>query len=184
MAGGNPNSAGSSAEAAGLAPDIFNSLLSTGATPEQFCALLAKIFQVRPAEIALYRLENKFLRFLFPVELTTAGTIPLSSSTAVSAYTASSRKAEIFNTFAKVKHASVFEQVKLKPGENEPSTSGSIQKLMSAPVLDEKGEVLGVIQVCRKGYDPPSAGPDFSLHDLQRLELAAKALSQAKFMVA
>jgi hypothetical protein len=53
---------------------------------------------------------------------------------------------------------------------------------MSAPVLNKADEVLGVIQVCHKGFDLGSAGPDFTLDDLQQLERAAKALSQAVFM--
>ena len=42
--------------------------------------------------------------------------------------------------------------------------------------------MLGVIQICHKGFDLASAGPDFTLDDLQRLELAAKALAQIGFM--
>ena len=53
---------------------------------------------------------------------------------------------------------------------------------MSAPVLDKADKVLGVIQISHKGFDLASAGPDFTLDDLQRLELAAKALAQVGFM--
>jgi hypothetical protein len=56
--------------------------------------------------------------------------------------------------------------------------------LMSAPVLDKAEKVLGVIQVCHKGFDLASAGPDFTLDDLQQLELVAKALSNSAFMQA
>jgi len=49
-------------------------------------------------------------------------------------------------------------------------------------VLDEKGRVLGVIQVCRKGYDLRSAGPDFTLDDLQQLELAAKTVAKTSLL--
>jgi hypothetical protein len=53
---------------------------------------------------------------------------------------------------------------------------------MSAPVLDKKGAVLGVVQICRKGYDLNSAGADFTLDDLQKLEAAAMALAQLSLM--
>jgi hypothetical protein len=41
-----------------------------------------------------------------------------------------------------------------------------------------------VIQICHKGFDLASSGPDFTLDDLQQLELAAKALSKSAFMQA
>jgi hypothetical protein len=56
-----------------------------------------------------------------------------------------------------------------------------IQELISASVLDHDGDVVGVVQICRKGTDL-SCGPDFSLEELRRLELAAKVLGDAAFM--
>jgi hypothetical protein len=53
---------------------------------------------------------------------------------------------------------------------------------MSAPILDPQRKVLGVVQVCRKGFDTATAGPDFSPDDLQQLELAAKILSAMAFI--
>ena len=55
-----------------------------------------------------------YLKFLCPFELSTAGTIPISSSTAVAAHTAVTKKIELFNNFTRVKHASIFESI--KPG--------------------------------------------------------------------
>jgi hypothetical protein len=162
-----------------LALDTFDQPLDGSPTLEEVGAQLSKAFRVGVHEVALYRLEKGFLRFLLPAELKTAGAIPLSSS-AVTAHTASSQKTELFNNFIKVKHASVFENVKLGDKEH-PAETAPIQKLISAPILDEQGDVLGVVQVCRKGADP-SCGPDFSIDDLQRLELAAKVLAQAPFM--
>lgn len=167
------------ADVPALAPDTFDDPLEGSPTLEQVGEQLSRAFHVSPHEVALYRLERGFLRFLLPTELKTAGAIPLSSS-AVSAHTAYSKKVELFNNFIKVKHASVFENVKLgdkdHPGETVP-----IQKMLSAPILDEPGDVLGVVQICRKGADV-SCGPDFSMDDLQRLEQAAKVLAQAPFM--
>jgi len=48
--------------------------------------------------------------------------------------------------------------------------------------MDKSEAVLGVIQISHKGFDLASAGPDFTLDDLQELELAAKALSTCAFM--
>jgi transcriptional regulator with GAF, ATPase, and Fis domain len=146
------------------------------------------LFAVRPTEVALLRLEKSLLRFLYPDELKTAGAIPISSSSAIAAHTASTKKIEIFNNFAKVKHASIFETVKLaRPAEQEPETieveteQPSIQKLMSAPVMSEQ-KLVGVIQICRKGFSLTSAGPDFTDADLKQLKLAASILAKKEFM--
>jgi len=101
----------------------------------------------------------------------------------VAAHTASTRKPEIFNAFVKVKHASIFETVKLSTSEDaEPTGASAIQKLMSAPILDSQRKVLGVVQVCRKGFDAATAGADFTQDDMQQLELAAKVLSNLPFV--
>ena len=176
--------AGSGAAAAAPALDAkaLQHRLAPASTPELCRDELAKIFRVRRTEVALMRLENGLLKFLFPPELSTAGSIPISSSTAVAAHTAVTRKVELFNNFTKVKHASIFESI--KPG-GEPSGDlppATIHKLMSAPVLDKGDKVLGVIQICHKGFDLASAGPDFTLDDLRQLELAAKVLAQSDFM--
>jgi hypothetical protein len=174
-------SSGSSKSGQAVAPLSLDHLASKNTTTEQACAEISKLFKVGKSETALYRLERGFLNFLVPAGLKVAGTIPLSSSSAVSARTATSKKAELFNNFSKVKHAGVFEQVKLAPTDEQRIEQLPIQKLISAPILDEDGDVLGVIQVCRKGLDQ-NCGPDFSLEDLQRLEQAARVLARAPFM--
>ncbi len=129
------------------------------------------------------RLEKDVLSFLFPVELKAAGFIPLSSSKAVAARTASTRKVELFNNFVIVQHANVFETIKLTTlGQSEGPGASTIQKLMSTPVVDTEHDVLGVVQVCRKGFTQDEAGPDFTLNDLQNLELASKILAKLPFM--
>jgi len=170
--------------AAAVAPDrSVEFVLGHAETPDKFSAALAKLFAVRITEVALLRLEKGLLRFLCPSELKTAGSIPVTSSTAIAAHTATTRKVELFNSFVKVKHASVFETVRLANPENADEVDQcTIQKLMSAPVLDAQKKVLGVVQVCRKGYDPQNAGPDFSTADLQQLELAASVLAKMPFM--
>jgi hypothetical protein len=156
-------------------------LLGTNSSEEQFCDETARLFTVRPTEVALLRLEKTFLKFLFPVELRTVGTIPLSSSSSVAAHTAMTKRRELFNSFNKVKHAGVFEAVKLGKTSDATDTA-TIQKLMSAPVVDKNGNVLGVIQISRKGLAPTGCGPDFTAEDLQLLEAAAAVIAKAPFM--
>jgi hypothetical protein len=178
---GKPNSGqgGTAAAPARASNASVEHVLRQAATPQEFCVALAKLFGVRPTEVALMRLEKGLLSFVCPEQLKTAGSIPVSSSSAVAAHTASTKKTELFNAFVKVKHASIFESVKLNSSEDDVERSGqnAIQKLMSAPILDAQRKVLGVVQVCRKGFDPATAGPDFAPEDLQQLELAAKVLS-------
>jgi hypothetical protein len=157
-------------------------VLGQADTAEKFCVALAKLFGVRASEIALLRLEKGLLRFVLPEQLKTAGSIPVSSSSSIAAQTAATRKTHLFNAFAKVQHARVFETVKLATDSEDQTEQASIQKLMSVPVLTAERKVLGVIQVSRKAFDASSAGPDFTAADLQQLELAAKVAAQRPFM--
>ena len=52
----------------------------------------------------------------------------------------------------------------------------------AVPVLNRDGQVLGVIQVSRKGLDISMAGADFTLDNLNTLEKAAHAAADAAFM--
>jgi hypothetical protein len=143
---------------------------------EKLCAELAKLFSVRGDEVALLRVQGRMLHFVYPPELQAAGAIPISSS-AVAARTASTRKAELFNSFVKVKHSSVFETVKLGTEESTSQPEARvIQKLMSAPIIGEADQVLGVVQVSRKGPTLATAGPDFTPTDLQDLEAAGRVV--------
>ena len=184
--GRDSQSSGQDTSGAAVAPALNRTTLERRlvqtTTPDQCCVELSKIFHVRSNEVALLRLENGLLKFLFPEELTTAGSIPISSSTAVAAHTAVTGKVDLFNNFTKVKHASVFETIKPGPQKDEELQPATIHKLMSGPVLDKAGKVVGVLQVCHKGFDLASAGPDFTLDDLKLLEQAAAALAQVRFM--
>jgi hypothetical protein len=185
MQGKRNSEQGGGAAAPARAPNAsVEHVLKQAATPQEFCAALAKLFGVRPTEVALMRLERGLLGFLYPEQLKTAGSIPVSSSSAVAAHTASTKKTELFNAFVKVKHASIFETVKLNNPSDDVERTGqnAIQKLMSAPILDTNRKVLGVVQVCRKGFDVGTAGPDFTQDDLQQLELAAKVLASLPFV--
>ena len=172
--------------ATGAAPALDHGAIAQdpgkAASPSLFCKELATQFRVRPGEIALLRLEKDLLKFIFPEHLKTAGAIPVSSSSAVAAHTAMTKKVELFNNFVKVRHANIFEAVKASGGDEAPPEQPPIQKLMSAPVMNAERKVLGVIQVSRKGYDLNSAGQDFTLDDLQQLEAAAENLSKMPFI--
>jgi hypothetical protein len=157
--------------------DGLEELLNSGScTPEGVCALLAAIFEVHTTEVGLLRVVDQTLKFVHPLELQSAGFIPLSSS-AVAARTAVGKLPELFNQFAMVPHHTFFETVKLKQRGADESAHQSIQKLMSAPILDEGNETIGVVQVSRKGISPAAAGADFTTDDLETLERAARRVA-------
>jgi hypothetical protein len=159
----------------------LESVLGQGVTPLDVSMALAKVFHVQYAEVALLRLEGGLLKFIFPEHLRTTGAIPISSK-AVAAHTALSKKGEIFNNFARVTHASIFETIKPVGSDSDSSAPPApIQKLMSVPILDHNSNVMGVLQVSRKGLDPRFT-QDFSREDLHDLELAAGLLAISPVM--
>jgi hypothetical protein len=161
----------------------LGTVLGEGVTPLDISMVLAKVFRVQYAEVALLRLEGGLLKFVFPEHLCTTGAIPISSK-AIAAHTALSKKAEIFNNFARVKHASIFETIKPVGSEEDGAIPPEpIQKLMSVPILDQSSTVLGVLQISRKGLDPRFT-QDFSREDLHDLELAAGVLAASPVMQA
>jgi hypothetical protein len=159
----------------------LEAVLQNDVTPLEVSIVLAEVFRVQHAEVALLRLEGGLLKFIFPEHLRTTGAIPISSKS-VAAHTALSKKAEIFNNFARVKHASIFETIKPPGSEvDDPAPPAPIQKLMSVPILDHNTTVLGVIQISRKGLDPRFM-QDFSREDLHDLEIAAGVLAASTVM--
>jgi len=149
---------------------------------ETFFAKLARTLRVSRHEVAVLRIEKNCLRFIYPAELRDAGFLPLSGS-AVAARTATTRSPLLSNAFAKVRHVSLFESVKLdgKAEEDEPRQL-PIQKIISVPIAGPEGRVLGVIQLSRKGLDPSLAGSDFTSDDLKLVEKAAQILAGMPFM--
>ena len=120
-------------------------LSQPGCTPEGICTLLGQMFNVRPTEVGLLRLEGKLLKFLYPAELQVVGTIPISSS-AIAARTASTQKPGLFNNFVQVRHHDIFETIILRAAGAASGGAQTIQKLMSAPIIAHQGEVLGVVR--------------------------------------
>ncbi|MEQ1353473.1 MAG: GAF domain-containing protein [Candidatus Acidiferrum sp.] len=135
---------------------------------------IAKTLGVKPDEVAILGLSTrwKHLHFLAPESLKNVGYIPLSSNSALAARTARESRPEINNNFAAVRHASVFEGVKVGGEATE-----AIQKIISAPILSE-GRVVGVIQISRKGTNTATAGPDFTASDLGQVLALCKPLGK------
>src|ERR1700691_5962400 len=176
-------SQGSAVKAAKSSLGELETMLGESPSPDRVCLKLAQILRVRRNEVALLRLDKGSLRFVFPPELRSAGVLPLNGS-AVAARTASTRTPLLSNAFMRVKHVSLFEAVKLGAEiEDRSLEQMPIQKIMSVPVARPGGEVIGVVQVSRKGLDHSLAGADFSGEDLKQLERAAEILSSMPFMV-
>ena len=150
-----------------------------GAKPEalqlgSIAERIAKSLGVRNNEVAIMAVSArwKHLYFLAPAELKNVGFVPLSSNSALAARTAREAKAEIVNNFAAVRHASVFEGVKIGAESGE-----AIQKIMSEPI-EHDGRVVGIMQVSRKGTSAMSAGPDFHSDDLAKVLALCKPLGK------
>jgi GAF domain len=175
-------SPGSATKTAKSSVSELESMLSESPSADRVCMKLAQTLRVRRSEVALLRLEKGSLRFVFPPELRSAGVLPLSGS-AVAARTAATRTSLLSNTFMRVKHVSLFEAVKLGAVEEDRSQDQMpIQKIMSVPVMNGGADVIGVVQISRKGLDASGAGADFTGEDLKQLEQAAVTLSKMPFM--
>lgn len=126
---------------------------------------IARNLSVRADEVAILGVSHRWrhLHFIVPEALKNVGFIPLSSKTALAARTTRESRPEIINDFTSVKHASVFEGVKLAAESAE-----LIQKIISAPILSGD-QVVGVIQISRKGANSKAAGPDFTSEDLGKV---------------
>jgi hypothetical protein len=133
---------------------------------------IAKNLGVNSDEVALMGISHRWrhLYFLVPEALKQVGFIPLSSTVAVAARTARESRPDIINNFATVRHATVFEGLKINTEGSEP-----IQKMISAPILCGD-KVVGVIQISRRGSDPLHAGPDFNADDLGKILALCKPL--------
>jgi len=126
---------------------------------------IAQSLSVRTDEVAILGVSHRWrhLHFVVPEALKNVGFIPLSSKTALAARTTRESRPEIINDFTSVKHATVFEGVKLAAENAE-----LIQKIISAPILSGD-RVVGVIQISRKGANSKVAGPDFTSEDLGKV---------------
>jgi hypothetical protein len=106
-----------------------------------------------------------------PEKLREMGQIPLTSTNSLAARTAREKRPEVINHFAVVPHSSVFEAVPIV----EEQRGEAIQKIMSAPILQER-KIAGVIQISRKGRTAADAGADFTHPQLRELKTVADLL--------
>ena len=135
---------------------------------------IAKLFHVEQDEVAVLVLgeRGRALRFFAPEKLRGVGSIPLSTTNSLAARTAREGHAQILNNFAESRHISVFQAIPQGREKGEV-----IQKIMSVPV-EADGNILGVVQVSRKGKTRAAAGADFTPGDLQKLTTLTGALGK------
>jgi hypothetical protein len=145
---------------------------------EAFSRLAAQIagsFKAKREEVAILRVspDGRMLSFLFPTKLTKIGAIPLTSTQSLAAKTIRDRRGETVNNFSMYKHPTVFEAIDLSTDEK----AAPIQKIVSAPMVTD-GNVVGVIQISRKGKPGEPVGPDFSPRDLAELTTVGTILGK------
>jgi len=135
---------------------------------------IAKSIGVRNEEVAILAVSPRWrrLHFLVPEALQKVGFIPLSSNSALAARTARDSRPEIDNNFPLSRHSTVFEGVRINA-----ETAQAIQKIISAPILLD-GNVIGVMQISRKGATAAGAGPDFTANDLGQILALCKPLGK------
>ena len=152
----------------------------TAENAAKIAAELSRSFRVHDDEVAILKLEQAQLKFIYPPQLSNVGMIPLSHANSVAARTATTKRPEAINNLSQMRHASIFESVPVVSKSRSKKLDRNamvIQKMMSVPVVGPKG-VLRVVQISRKGVTQQSAGPDFQPGDLTRLASAAAALAK------
>ena len=132
-------------------------------------------FGAKKDEVAVLRLspDSRMLKFLFPIKLSKIGAIPLTTAHSLATKNIRDKRGEIVNNFAVYKHPTVFEAVDL----SEQEKAAPIQKIMSSPMIAD-GNVVGVIQICRKGRAGDAIGPDFTQRDLAELSAVGGILGK------
>jgi hypothetical protein len=122
-------------------------------------------FTCKPDEVAILILttDGKHLRFVAPRRFTDLGTIPVTKRDSIAVATLGKKTGEAMNNVPMVKHVAFFESVKLR------DRVVPIQKMITVPILN-RGTVIGVAQVSRKGETPGDAGPDFSPADVKKAQ--------------
>jgi len=161
-----------------------------GATPDEVLRLsalaLQQAFKVEEDEIVFLSLdpETNSLYFIWPIRMSNAGSIPMSTHGSFVTGTVREQRPQIHNRFTSAQHASIFEQFKLgnpkdkkdkkDKKDNRPKT---IQKIMSVPLIEGENSV-GAVQVCRKGETDDQAGADFTKTELEALTEIAKVIAR------
>jgi len=122
-------------------------------------------FGAKSDEVAILVLttDEKHLRFVAPRKFAELGTIPVTKRDSIAVNIFSKRVGEAMNNVPMVKHVAFFESVKIK------DRALPIQKMITVPIVN-RGQVLGVAQISRKGNSAREAGPDFTQADVKKAE--------------
>ena len=115
----------------------------------------------------------RHLHFLVPESLKQVGFIPLSSTSAIAARTARESRPDIINNFASVRHATVFEGVKIggETSDADPEDDQRSHSFRRKGCRRHSGQPQG-----RKRHRRP--GPDFSADDLGKVLALCKPLGK------
>ena len=143
---------------------------------ETAARFLCQVFSVKPDEVAVFGLDadGSSLRFLWPAQLKSSGSIPLSVANSLVAQTVREKRGSFDNSFATTPHASIFELFRTSSDSDRPMP---IQKIVSVP-MGRGDAVKGVVQVSRKGETQVAAGKDFTHNDLLIVQKAAEIMAQ------
>ena len=153
----------------------LQSIASAAERLETIVDVIRQGFKVTQEEVAIFLYDHltETIHFLWPMRLRSAGSIPITAHNSLAVKTIREKQPFLNNSFSNTPHAAIFEQVRLSP-EVSPLP---IQKIMSAP-LPSQSEIIGVIQVSRKGDSGISAGEDFTPAQLTALSKISECVSR------
>jgi hypothetical protein len=162
-------------ESLGKAVDATNRQEIFGRAVKTIADFLVQRFGVSDAEIALLlmRPSQKVLRFAYPLEHSKERTnlVPLNSP-GVATTVVRSGRGIIHNDMSRVTRLDIFELIPTGRGK-----AVEIQKMVAAPLALSGGEVVGVVEVSRKGKDLQEAGRDFTPAELTDLTQIGAAVA-------
>lgn len=133
---------------------------------------ICRIFAVDKNEVAVftYQGDQDSFSFVWPPDMRNCGSIPFTADRSLLAVTARERRGRINNSFASTPHLFVFESF----GREK---SAPIQRIMSAPMLKDE-QLMGVLQVCRKGLEASAALKSFTEPELKALCAIANVIAR------
>jgi hypothetical protein len=136
-------------------------------TNEAVAEFIIKNMGVQEDGVAVLLLKDagKVLRFAYPLELYKGQSnfFPVNRNN-IAGQVVLSERGNIENNLPRVPHFGIYEQAKVKGKSPRP-----IQKMITAPLILPDKNIIGVIQVSKKGQTLPEAGPDFAPADLGKL---------------
>lgn len=129
--------------------------------------------------ILLLKDAGKVLRFAYPLELYKGQSnfFPVNRNN-IAGQVILSERGNIENNLPRVPHFAIYEKAKVKG-----KSPRIIQKMVTAPLILPDKNIVGVIQISKRGETLPEAGPDFAPADLGKLtqicQIAAPFLKKA-----